>query len=212
MKNLLIIIAVCLSTTLYAQLEHMNISNIITFEANDYVSESTTITVPEGHWWVLSTSAYTTAFTSFNAKFDGFSDFKSFPFYKTYSSSYGQLDRYLFLTEGTEIYFEPPNASTYIVQIWEYDAPNTQTGTLTYDEIEDILNKGIKLFPNPTNSEVALNSEKQYEIKVYDLNGRKVMETTGNSLDMSILTNATYIVKAFDKESKETNSYKVVKN
>ena len=212
MKNLLIIIAIFLSTTLYAQLEHMNISNIITIEANQYDTESTTITVPDGHWWVLSTNVYTTSFNNFNARFEPLNEFETFPFYKTYSSSYGPLDRYFFLTEGTEIYFSIPNSSTYIVQIWEYDAPATQTGTLAYDEIEDILNKGIKLFPNPTNSEVALNSEKQYEIKVFDLNGRKVMETTGNSLDMSILTNATYIVKAFDKESKETNTYKIVKN
>ena len=212
MKNLLIIIAICSSTTLYAQLEHMNISNIITFEANEHSSPSTTVTVPEGHWWVLSTNIYSTNFLNFNARFNGFSDFEQFPFYKTHSGSYGKLDRYLFLTEGTEIWFSIPNSYTYIVQIWEYDAPNTQTGTLAYEEIEDTLNKGIKLFPNPTNSELALNSDKQYEIKVFDLNGRKVMETTGNSLDMSILTNATYIVKAFDKESKETNTYKVVKN
>ena len=37
------------------------------------------------------------------------------------------------------------------------------------------------------------------------------MQATGNTLDMSVLSNATYIVKAFDKETKETNSYKVVK-
>ena len=37
------------------------------------------------------------------------------------------------------------------------------------------------------------------------------MQVTGNKLDMSVLSNATYIVKPFDKETKETNSYKVVK-
>ena len=52
---------------------------------------------------------------------------------------------------------------------------------------------------------------KDYELEVYDLSGRKLMQTTGNTLDMSVLSNATYIVKAFDKETKETNSYKVVK-
>tara|TARA_B100000886_G_scaffold296134_1_gene223218 strand:+ start:854 stop:970 length:117 start_codon:yes stop_codon:yes gene_type:complete len=37
------------------------------------------------------------------------------------------------------------------------------------------------------------------------------MQATGTTLDMSVLSNATYIVKAFDKETKETNSYEVVK-
>ena len=38
------------------------------------------------------------------------------------------------------------------------------------------------------------------------------MEVTGNTLDMSVLSNATYLVKAFDKQTKDTNTYKVVKN
>jgi hypothetical protein len=38
------------------------------------------------------------------------------------------------------------------------------------------------------------------------------METQGNNLDMSMLSNATYIVKVLDKETKESDSYKVVKN
>ena len=68
------------------------------------------------------------------------------------------------------------------------------------------------LFPNPTNSQLSLNSDQNYKIEVYDLSGRKVMETTGNKLNMSVLSNATYLVKAFDKQTKETNTYRVVKN
>ena len=69
-----------------------------------------------------------------------------------------------------------------------------------------------RLFPNPTNSQLSLNSDKNYKIEVYDLSGRKVMETIGNKLDMSMLSSATYLVKAYDKQTKETNTYKVVKN
>jgi hypothetical protein len=98
------------------------------------------------------------------------------------------------------------------MQIWEYDAPSSQTGTLAYEEIEDTLNKGIKLFPNPTTSKIALNSNKDYKIEIFDMVGNKVMETSGNTIDMSILSSAMYIVKAFDKATKETESYKVVKN
>ena len=160
--------------------------------------------------WVLSSNVI--SYKYFNAKFNGFSDFELFPFYKIYDGSYGHRDNYFFLTEGTEIYFSIPNTFTYVIQIWEYGAPNTQTGTLAYEEIEDTLNKGIKLFPNPTTSKVALNSSKDYNIEIFDMVGNKVMETSGNTIDMSVLSSAMYIVKAFDKATKETESYKVVKN
>ena len=112
-----------------------------------------------------------------------------------------------FYNSGWLIFTANPVGNLYNLILYDEDSFGE---TLSHDIIG--YQPSIMAFPNPTNSELALNSDKQYEIKVFDLNGRKVMETTGNSLDMSILTNATYIVKAFDKESKETNTYKVVKN
>ena len=70
----------------------------------------------------------------------------------------------------------------------------------------------MQLFPEPTNSRLSLNSEKDYNIEVFDLTGRKIMEAQGSNLDMSNLSKATYIVKTFDKASKETYSYKVIRN
>ena len=68
------------------------------------------------------------------------------------------------------------------------------------------------LYPNPTSSLLALNSDKDYNIEVYDMAGNKVMALTGNTIDMSHLSSATYIVKALDKVENEEVSYKVVKN
>ena len=68
------------------------------------------------------------------------------------------------------------------------------------------------LYPNPTSSLLALNSDKEYDIEVYDMAGNKVMALTGNTIDMSHLSSATYIVKALDKAQNEEMSYKVVKN
>jgi len=68
------------------------------------------------------------------------------------------------------------------------------------------------LYPNPTSSLLALNSDKVYDIEVYDMAGNKVMVLTGNTIDMSHLSSATYIVKALDKVKNEEVSYKVVKN
>jgi len=91
----------------------------------------------------------------------------------------------------------------------EYDilAYNSSLSVASVD-----LKTAPTLFPNPTNSQLSLNSDQNYKIEVYDLNGRKVMETTGNKLNMSVLSSATYLVKAFDKQTKETNTYRVVKN
>ena len=70
----------------------------------------------------------------------------------------------------------------------------------------------ITIYPNPTTSIVTLQGGKQYDIEVYTLQGKKVMALTGNTIDMSHLSSATYIVKALDKVQNEEVSYKVVKN
>ncbi len=72
--------------------------------------------------------------------------------------------------------------------------------------------ENIQFYPNPTSSLLALNSDKEYDIEVYDMAGNKVMALTGNTIDMSHLSSATYIVKALDKAQNEEVSYKVVKN
>ncbi len=70
----------------------------------------------------------------------------------------------------------------------------------------------IIIYPNPTKSIVTIQGGKQYDIEVYDMAGNKVMALTGNTIDMSHLSSATYIVKALDKVENEEVSYKVVKN
>ena len=75
-----------------------------------------------------------------------------------------------------------------------------------------IKSKAPTLYPNPTSSLLALNSDKEYDIEVYDMAGNKVMALTGNTIDMSHLSSAIYIVKALDKVENEEVSYKVVKN
>ena len=103
------------------------------------------------------------------------------------------------------------NAFAYTMIIEEYEFSNN---SLSYNEPETIKNNSNApvLFPNPTSSLLALNSDKEYDIEVYDMAGNKVMALTGNTIDMSHLSSATYIVKALDKVDNEEVSYKVVKN
>ena len=122
-------------------------------------------------------------------------------------NGYGHHRQGAVIPEGTEI----SNGISGIVHIniIEYDF-DAQTISLNTNDIK--LDDKMQLFPNPTNSRLSLNSDKDYNIEVFDLNGRKIMEVQGNNLDMSNLSKATYIVKAFDKASKETYSYKVIRN
>ena len=69
----------------------------------------------------------------------------------------------------------------------------------------------ISIYPNPTTSIVTLQGDKEYDIEVYTPLGKKVMTLSGNTIDMSHLSSATYIVKATNKEYNEELTYKVVK-
>ena len=81
--------------------------------------------------------------------------------------------------------------------------------TASFDDQNQLF---ISIYPNPTTSIVTLQGDKDYDIEVYTLQGKKVMALTGNTIDMSHLSSATYIVKALDKVENEEVSYKVVKN
>ena len=113
-----------------------------------------------------------------------------------------------FLKEGTRFWF---NLNRYLAVINEY---TLDTSSLSYNEAETIQNNYNTpvLFPNPTSSLLALNSDKEYDIEVYDMAGNKVMALTGNNINMEHLSTATYIVKATDKSNNEELTYKVVKN
>ncbi|MDG1684595.1 MAG: BspA family leucine-rich repeat surface protein [Flavobacteriaceae bacterium] len=85
-------------------------------------------------------------------------------------------------------------------------------GTCPTASVTDKNQLDITFYPNPTTSIVTLQGGKEYDIEVYTLQGKKVMALTGNTIDMSYLSSATYIVKALDKVENEEVSYKVVKN
>jgi surface protein len=85
-------------------------------------------------------------------------------------------------------------------------------GTCPTASVDDQNQLFISIYPNPTTSILNIDGGKDYQIKVYDLLGNKVLETQGNSVNMEHLSTATYIVKATDKSNNEELTYKVVKN
>jgi hypothetical protein len=125
-----------------------------------------------------------------------------------FTHQYSDGDAY-FLKSGTE--FWVAETKSYKLVVYEY---SFDSNSLSYNEPKTIKNNSNTpvLFPNPTSSLLALNSDKEYDIEVYDMAGNKVMALRGNTIDMSHLSSATYIVKALDKVENEEVSYKVVKN
>ena len=67
-------------------------------------------------------------------------------------------------------------------------------------------------FPNPSNSIIKLNSENNYKIQLFDINGKLLYENIGNSLDISKLDNALYIVKLVDIINNQSFELRVIKN
>lgn len=81
------------------------------------------------------------------------------------------------------------------------------TPLLSIDEISNT----IAIYPNPTTAVVHIEGAKDFEIEVFDILGNKVMQLTGNAVDMTHLATATYILKATDISNNTSRVYKVVK-
>ena len=73
-------------------------------------------------------------------------------------------------------------------------------------------NSVLTIYPNPSSSFVKLNSDKEYDIELYDMIGNKLMALTGNFINIEHLSTATYIVKAVDKSNNKKLTFKIVKN
>ena len=69
----------------------------------------------------------------------------------------------------------------------------------------------VKLFPNPSNGIVKLNSSKKYKIDVFDSIGKNVLTTIGNSINIQSLDKGTYVFKLKNIQSSAISTYKIVK-
>ncbi|HIG90686.1 MAG TPA: T9SS type A sorting domain-containing protein [Flavobacteriaceae bacterium] len=202
MKNLLFTLVLLFSLHSFGQ-DFAYPSNPVTaayiIDCNDITGFNNAITVPEGKFWTFSRS---------NAYIKWAFPDETTP---TSPSDYSRTiyEGQSFLLENFKLYQISSSAGNdNTLYIYEHNF-STESG-LSSTNVE--LPNQIRLFPNPTTSKVALNSDKQYDIEVYDILGNKVMELTGNTIDMEHLSSATYIVNALDTETNERLSYKVIKH
>ena len=184
------------------------------FEIDTEFESEQTLTVPSGKYW------YLLSFRTFNIP-DGSYSFGVLP--ENFEVKLNSTSNFCCDSNGDGVFDEIDNDingdgiidendkyidSHHIVAI-EIDIAsfNESLSSANYPKMNDII-----FYPNPTSSLLALNSDKEYDIEVYDMAGNKVIALTGNTIDMSHLSSATYIVKALDKVDNEEVSYKVVKN
>ena len=111
--------------------------------------------------------------------------------------------RYLDFDYSLLLSYDPPKRFGFSVRF----VRDTSTAST-----ENHQSNSIIAYPNPTSSTVTINGNKAFDIKVYDMTGRKIMTHTGNTIDMSNLSPATYIIKAVDNSNNEEFTYKVIKD
>jgi len=199
MKNYILLLFVTTLFQVNAQIIlDDKITNIMIYHSDELIGLSNAITVPEGKLWKYSYE--NNAFRVRNINDNG---------ENVINSLIKNINDYAVLTEGYQIYFPADvNQYRYTLTIYEYNfSPGEALG---FNDVEPLKDR-IKLFPNPTTNQLALNSDKVYQIEVFDLAGNKVMELKGNTISVEHLSSATYIVNAIDLETKESLSYKVVK-
>ena len=191
MKKILLLSFVTALFQVNAQISPSNpVTNVLILTNDIYHPASNAITVPEGKFWVIEQETYDWKVVSPDGLIiDAASDFP--------------------VPSGYSLYCEQSfdGDTARILTIYEYSYSTDEGMGFNDDELKD----RIKLFPNPTTNQLALNSDKVYQIEVFDLTGNKVMELKGNTINVEHLSSATYIVNAIDLETNESLSYKVVK-
>ena len=192
MKKILFTLTLLFSLHSFGQSEIPSFSNpvaeVIFLYSADYVGEENAFVIPDDQFMVM---------TSFNG---------GWRYYVPGTTPVTINNTIRVYPSGAYVYITSSASDRYLsATLHNYNSDSSLSSTNV-----EFPNK-IKLFPNPTTSEVALNSDKDYQIEVFDLLGNKVMELTGNTINMENLSSATYIVNALDLETQESLSYKIIK-
>lgn len=210
MKNLFFTLILLFSLHSFSQLNNVAsnpVSDVIILKGIDFEGVENAAIVPEGKFWTFThvegnnSGKWYWGLPNIEADDNHFDD-------ENYGGQVSSSSTAL--PAGHKLFFWTNDTSTLRYKIIIYERNLITDTSMGYNDFEP-FNDRIKLFPNPTSSEVALNSDKDYQIEVYDLLGNKVMELTGNTIDMEHLSSATYIVNALDLETQESLSYKIIK-
>ena len=74
----------------------------------------------------------------------------------------------------------------------------------------------VKVFPNPAQEVIYITHPKEqfFEVRITDISGKQILQTGHQKqqpLSVQTLTTGTYFITVTTKESKQTNTYKIIK-
>lgn len=75
----------------------------------------------------------------------------------------------------------------------------------------DVNNRPAILYPNPTPGIITINSQYYKSAKVYDLNGKLILSTYNDEINIGNLLEGLYVVKLFDNADELMSIQKVIK-
>lgn len=92
--------------------------------------------------------------------------------------------------------------------------PSLNLSTLNTETPE--LQFQVKVFPNPTKEVIYIThpTEQFFEVRITDLSGKQILQTAHQKeqpLSFQTLTTGTYFVTVTTRDSKQTNTYKIIK-
>ena len=92
--------------------------------------------------------------------------------------------------------------------------PSLDLSTLNTETPE--LQLQVKVYPNPVTEVIYIThpTEQFFEVKITDVSGKQILQTAHQKqqpLSVQTLTTGTYFITVTTKESKQTNTYKIIK-
>ena len=92
--------------------------------------------------------------------------------------------------------------------------PSLDLSTLTTETPE--LKLQVKVFPNPVTDAIFIThtTEQFFDVAITDISGKQILQTTHQKqqpLSVQNFTSGTYFVIVNTKDSKQTNTYKIIK-
>jgi len=92
--------------------------------------------------------------------------------------------------------------------------PSLDLSTLNTETPE--LQLQVKVYPNPVTEAIYIThpTEQFFDVRITDISGKQILQTAHQKqqhINVQTLTTGTYFITVTTKESKQTNTYKIIK-
>ena len=150
---------------------------------------------------------------SFFVAFTGFSQSISKQVIAPSGASYENGNNKLSYTAG-EVVVGAMTAEDSSIQLGNGYYPSLDLSVLNTETLELVLH--VKIFPNPVTEFLFIThpTELYYDVMITDVSGKQIINTSYKKqepLSVETLTTGTYFITVTTKDSKQTNTYKIIK-